>query len=118
MKKIVALIALSVLTLSVAPFVFAVDESPVTFGPQVDTIPKLMGLVNTIINWIFTALIVTAIIFILISAFGWLTSGGDPAKTEKARNQLLYAIIAIVIGALAKGLVLLVGNLLGVRINF
>lgn len=118
MKKTLAIVSLFVLMAMNAPFVLAADDAPMSVDTKFSTVADLMNFVNRIINWIFTALIITAVIMILISAFGWLTAGGDSAKVDKARQQLIYAVIAIIIGALAKGLVLMVGNLLGVNIRF
>ncbi|PIP24993.1 MAG: hypothetical protein COX34_01290 [Candidatus Nealsonbacteria bacterium CG23_combo_of_CG06-09_8_20_14_all_36_12] len=113
MKKI---ITLSLLTILVAIPVSAQITGIVTPPEKIKTFEDILALANQIINYIFTVLLVVAIIFILISAFTWLTAAGDPLKTGKARDQLMYAIIALAIGALAKGLVFMVANLMGVKI--
>ncbi len=75
-----------------------------------------MEIINTITNYIFTALIVFAVIMVIIAGFGFLTAGGDPLKAGTARTQLLYALIAIAVGALAKGLIYMVAKLMGTSI--
>jgi hypothetical protein len=113
MKKIITLSLLSIL---VAFPVFAQITGVVNPPEKIKTFEDILALVNQIINYIFTALLIFAIIFILIAAFSWMTAAGDPTKTGQARDKLLYALIALAIGALAKGLVFMVANLLGVKI--
>ncbi len=113
MKKAIVLILLSVF---VAFPVFAQITGVITPPEKIKSFEDVLALANNIINYIFTALLVMAVIFILISAFNWLTAAGDTVKTGKARDQLMYAVIALAVGALAKGLVYMVSRLLGVQI--
>lgn len=46
-----------------------------------------------------------ALIFVIYGGILYVTSGGDPEKTTKARNTLLYAIIGIVVVVLAYAIV-------------
>ena len=113
MKKI---ITLSLLTILVAIPVSAQITGIVTAPEKIKTFEDILALMNQIINYIFTALLVFAIIFLLIAAFSWMTAAGDPIKVGQARDKLMYALIALAIGALAKGLVYMVANLMGVSI--
>ena len=69
--------------------------------------------VGNILNWVFYFFIVLAVVFILIAAFSYLTAGGDEQKITKAKNELIYAIIAIVIAVLAKSIVALIAGIAG-----
>ncbi len=40
-------------------------------------------------------------IFIVVGGWGYMTSGADPGKLQKAKNTILYAIIGLIIVALA-----------------
>jgi len=60
--------------------------------------------VGRIVNPLFLALVAISIIFIIFAAYTFVTSGGDPGKTETARATLIYAIIGIVVAFLALGL--------------
>jgi hypothetical protein len=85
-------------------------------GAPVTTITTGVGLVATVnglTNWIFIALMLFAVIFILLAAFSYLTAQGDDEKIKTAKNQLIYAIVAIVIGALAKTIVAVIANVVG-----
>jgi hypothetical protein len=53
-------------------------------------------------DWMFYIVLSIAVIFGVISGFMFMTSGGDPAKTQKARNLLIYMAIGLVVVALSK----------------
>lgn len=119
MKKAISLITLSLLAVAfVAPVFAETSPNDITSKPAFDSLSGLLNFINQIINWLFTGLLVVAVIFILLAAFQFLTNGGDDTKIKEAQKKLMYALIAVVIGALAKGLVLVVCNLLGSKCNF
>lgn len=63
---------------------------------------------NRIINWLFAILLVIAAIAIIVAAYFFVTAAGDPDKTKTARNFVLYALIGVLVGFMAKGLIALV----------
>jgi len=59
-------------------------------------------LLTTIIN-IFSAIVgVIAVIMIIVGGLRYITSGGDSSKVGAAKQTLIYAIIGLVIVALAQ----------------
>ncbi len=62
---------------------------------------SLAELVGGIIDWLLVFAGVLAVIAIVYSGLMYITSGGDPAKAETAKKNLVWAIIGIVIIALA-----------------
>ena len=64
-------------------------------------------------NWLFAFLLIVAVIFIFLAAFSYMTAAGDPEKMGKAKSKLIYAIIAIVIALVAKGVQLILRDVLG-----
>ncbi len=71
--------------------------------------------INNLINWAFYLILIAAIFMILAAAFTFLTAAGNEEKTSKARNYILYAIIAVIIAFLAKAIIALVAYILGVQ---
>ena len=61
----------------------------------------------------FGILLALAVIFLIYAAFIFLTSEGTPAKIESAKNIIIYAIVAIVLGVIAKGVVMVIQTLVG-----
>lgn len=84
-------------------------------GPE--TGQALVNLIERVANWLAALLFALAVIFILIAAFGYLTAGGDDEKIKTAKQKLVYAIIAVVIAALAFFIPGLVLNLLDLGIQ-
>jgi len=114
MKKILLVTILASLlalpALALPAISLAIEEIP----PGPTTPEQLIGIIETIANWMFAILLAVALIFILMAAFQFLTSGGDPMRVEKARMNLLYAVIGIAVAFLARGFVALVRLVLGV----
>jgi cytochrome bd-type quinol oxidase subunit 2 len=66
---------------------------------------KVNKLIKTIIN-IFTFVVgVVSVIMIIIGGFKYITSGGDSGNVTGAKNTIMYAIIGLVVVALAQVIV-------------
>ncbi|MDP2966924.1 MAG: pilin [bacterium] len=70
-------------------------------------IPPVAAIEN-IITWLIWIVAIVAALFIVFAAFTFITAGGDPEKINTARNQVMYALIGVVVALLAWGLVALV----------
>ncbi|MFQ6049551.1 MAG: pilin [Candidatus Paceibacterales bacterium] len=82
-------------------------ENPLT----ADTFGEL---VDKLINFIFTIAIVLAPLMIIIAGFLFVTSGGKPEQVAKAKTIITWTIIGFIIILLAKGIVALIDQILGV----
>jgi hypothetical protein len=60
------------------------------------------GLIKTIINILSIIVGVVAVIMIIIGGFRYITSGGKQESVTGAKNTILYAVIGLVIVALAQ----------------
>lgn len=56
-----------------------------------------------------------AVLMIIIGAFQMLSAGGDPEKFKKGKNTILYAAIGFAVLLLARLIIGLVQEILGVR---
>ena len=68
---------------------------------------------------IIMVLVIAAIVFFFMLVLGgikWITSGGDKAQTEAARNQITAALIGLVIVFAAWAIVNLVSTFFGIDI--
>lgn len=74
-------------------------------------------LCTVVAAWMFTFLIILAVIFVLIAAFKYLTAAGDPEKVKSAGSTLIYAAVAIVVALFARGLPLIIGSLFGTTLG-
>ncbi len=62
----------------------------------------LIDTIMTITDWIFYIFMMVAVIMIIIGAFSFMFSAGDPTKAERGKKILIYSVIGIVIALLAK----------------
>lgn len=102
--------------LAVPTMALAIAPAPLSIPNRLTNINQITngsGLVCQIINWIFWALIVMTIIFVLVAAFKYLTAAGDSEKVKSAGATLLYAVVAVVVALIAKGLPLIISSFIG-----
>ena len=74
---------------------------------------ELVGLIENLINWFFIGFMLLSVVFVLLAALQFISSGGDPIGVKSAKNKLFWAAVAIAIALLSKGFVLAIGNILG-----
>jgi len=72
-------------------------------------------LLNSIVNFIFYVGIAIAPIMIMIAAFFFLTAGGDPKRVDTAKQIILWTVIGLAIILLAKGLISVLRQIIGVK---
>lgn len=65
----------------------------------------------TIVNLLFGVLVFLTILFVVLAAYKYLTSAGDPEKVKEASKQLLYAAISIIVALLAKALPAIISSI-------
>jgi hypothetical protein len=65
----------------------------------------ITGLIKTIVNVLSIIVGVVAVIMIIIGGFRYITSGGKQESVTAAKNTILYAVIGLVIVALAQVIV-------------
>jgi hypothetical protein len=63
------------------------------------------SVVRTVINLLSIIVGVVAVIMIIIGGLKYITSAGDSANVSSAKNTILYAVIGLVIVALAQVIV-------------
>jgi hypothetical protein len=74
-------------------------------GGADDPSAKVNNLIRQIIN-IFSVIVgIVAVIMIIYGGFKYITSGGDSGNVTGAKNTILYAIIGLIIVALAQFIV-------------
>src|SRR4030042_3375247 len=76
-----------------------------------DSLEDLIDGIITFIFWVATAL---APLMILIAAFYFLTSGGNPQQVSTAKKIILYTLIGYTIIIISKGLIIILKDILGV----
>lgn len=70
--------------------------------------PNSVGInsaISAVINLLSFLVGIVAVIMIIVGGFKYVTSGGDSAKITSAKNTLLYAVIGVIVAALAQVIV-------------
>ena len=102
MKKGITIAALALLVL---PFVVSAAAP--------DSLCKVFDLVQKIAGYLLVLLIILAVVFVIMAAFKYVTASGDAEKVKTANKQILYAVIAIVVGLLAAVVPKIVAGVIG-----
>ena len=70
-----------------------------TIDAQKSGIPKVGAgsAIDGILTAVYIAAGIVAVIVIIISAFFYVTSQGDPGKIKRAKDGILYSIVGLVI---------------------
>lgn len=106
-KIILALILTSLLVVPVLVSAAAVvDPGTETVADTETPLPdkSITDILATAANWLFTILLMISTIVIVIAGVMFVSSAGSPEKLAAARNLVIYAIVGIIVAALAKGL--------------
>ena len=81
---------------------------------NVDANGDIAGIITGILNAIIAVASIVAVIFIVIGGINYMTSAGDSSKVEKGKKTIIYAVIGLIICALAFTIVnWVVGSVLG-----
>jgi len=75
---------------------------------------NLEELVEGIINFIFWVATALAPLMIVIAAFYFVTSAGNPKQIDTAKKIILYTVIGYGIILLSKGIIIVLRDILGV----
>ena len=74
-------------------------------------------LVSNIGGLFFLFAFFLAFLYLLTGGLSWLTSGGDKAKLETAKDKITNALVGLVIVAAAYAVFTLVGQFLGLNVK-
>jgi uncharacterized membrane protein len=116
MKKYILLLAavavlIGAVFVAAAPHTFADTSADICHGLQLtgqqncnDT-TTLTSIVKRVISIMSVIVGITAVIFVLVGGFKFITSSGDSQKAASARNTIIYAVVGLVVAALAQVIV-------------
>jgi TRAP-type C4-dicarboxylate transport system permease small subunit len=72
------------------------------------------GAINGVLNAAFVIIGALAVLYIVLAGFRMITSGDNPTKVAESRKQILFALVGLIIVAIADALVnLVLGRLHG-----
>lgn len=95
----------------------SVDSLPVKKVDVGFKIPEFNQVLTFVIRFFFIVAGLVALIYLLLGALGWITSGGNKESVDKAREKIQAAIIGIVMIFVVLAIVGLVENIFGIGLG-
>lgn len=65
----------------------------------------LNGVITAVLNILSAVIGVAAVVMIILAGFKYITSGGDPSGVKSAKDSLIYAIVGLLVVAMAQTIV-------------
>ncbi len=88
----------------------SVDSTGTCASTTASGTSTINSIITTVINLFSVIVGVIAVIMIIYAGLKYITSGGDSAKITSAKNTIVYAIIGLIVVALAQFIVKFVLN--------
>ena len=80
-------------------------ENPGSNCTNSNATQTINNIIHTIINLLSAVVGIVAVVMIIVGGLRYITSGGNDASVTSAKNTILYAVIGLIIVALAQVLV-------------
>lgn len=78
---------------------------------------KFGSIVGNVVTILLIIAVVISLFYLVFGGIKWVTSGGDKAKVESARNHIIAAIIGLVISFLAFFILSVVLSFFGMNLS-
>ena len=92
------------------------DGTPLNPIPGMPSGGILDKTIPSIMTFLFVGASLLALGFLIYGGIKWITSGGDKAGVESARNTIVYAIIGLIIVFFSFAIVNTIGEIFGVKL--
>ena len=117
MKKLLPYVSVAGTFLALAGNAFA-QLNPLVQVQRPVNVPNITigNVVSAVVGIILIIAAIAAFLFLLLGGIQWITSGGDKAGLEAARNKITNAIVGLIIVASAWAIMLLVGQFTGIEL--
>lgn len=80
-------------------------------------VPSVTVVIGFLIKGFFVIAGLTALLYLLLGAFAWVTSGGEKEAVGKAREKIQAAVIGLIVIFAVLTIVVLLENLLGIGLG-
>ncbi len=72
-------------------------------------------LLGNLISFLFIIAFLTAFIYLITGGFHWITSAGDKANLEHARNKIIHAIVGLIVVFVSWAVMTMVAQFVGLK---
>lgn len=101
-------------TIDIGGFKPATDAYSKGSDTTTGALTNLELFISNIIGFMTTIGTVFFVIYFVLGAFEWISSGGDKGKAEKARNRMMNGAIGLVIIVASYAILGLLGSFIGI----
>lgn len=81
------------------------------------TIPDFNTVLTFMVRSLFIVGGLVALLYLLLGALSWITSGGNKENVDKAREKIQAAVIGLILIVVVLALVMLIENLTGIGLG-
>ncbi len=89
--------------------VFAQDRITTELGFQIPSLAKVLGYT---VKFFFILAGLTAMLYLILGAFSWITSGGDKDAVHKAQQKIQAAVVGLIVLVLVLALVVTIEQII------
>jgi heme/copper-type cytochrome/quinol oxidase subunit 2 len=111
-RLIIGMTALSIAATPIAALALDIPQPPGQELPQIDSLSEAGANIAAIVGWVIAVFWVVVVLFAVLAAFNYLTAQGDPEKVGKAKQMVVYTLIAAAVALLGTGIRSIVVNIL------
>lgn len=77
--------------------------------------PAVGSIIGAIVGVFLILSFVATLLYMLLGGFDWVTSGGDKAKLQSARDKITNALVGLVVVGASWAVMMIVGNFTGIE---
>lgn len=81
-------------------------------------IPDITEILTFILRFFFIIAGLVALLYLLLGALNWITSGGNKENVEKAREKIQAAVVGILVIFAVLAVVIIIENAFGIGLGF
>lgn len=95
------------------PILLAVGGQQVNISVPPGALTNFGPILSGIVSWLLLIAFLLSFIYLVLGGLAWITSGGDKAGVEAARNKIIAAIVGLIIVASGWAIFSLIGGAIG-----
>lgn len=80
-------------------------------------LPNFSQVLTFVIRLFFVVAGLVALLYLLLGAFGWITSGGSKEAIDKAREKIQASIVGLILIFVVLSVVMVIENILGIGLG-
>lgn len=76
----------------------SIGGTPILAPPEIPTggLPKAFDIGSSLLTFVYLAIILMTLGYLIWGGVKWITSGGDKTKVDGARKTIIYALIGLI----------------------